>query len=92
MAKGIIVIDIPESCMSCPCYKETYTGWDDNWDDGGEWCGITGEAVYGYTDDEQCPIKPMPEKYSKALIIKGDTFNERYVDGWNACIDEILGE
>lgn len=89
MAKGIIVIDIPESCMSCPCYSETYTSWDD-WDDGGEWCGITGEAIYGYTDDEQCPIKPMPEK---RLI--NHMMHDVDIDvaiGWNACIDEILGE
>ena len=79
MAKGIIVIDIPESCMTCPCYGE-------DWDDGDEWCRVTGEAIYGYTDDEQCPIKPMPEKM---------TIHEAYVHevfGWNKCIDSILGE
>lgn len=90
MAKGIIVIDIPESCMGCPCYKETYTSWDDDWDDGGEWCEITGEAIYGYTYNEQCPIKPMPEKYSINYMMHDVDIDVAI--GWNACIDEILGE
>lgn len=83
MAKGIMVIDIPKSCISCPCYGE-------DWDDGDEWCRVTGEAIYRYTDDEQCPIKPMPEKYSINHMMHDVDIDVAI--GWNTCIDEILGE
>ncbi len=41
---------------------------------------------------EEVVIKPMPEKREP----KEEWFNEyhrdEFADGWNACIDEILGE
>ena len=36
----------------------------------------------------ECPLKPMPEKYTDLLSYDSDTFER----GWNDCIDEILGE
>lgn len=31
-----------------------------------------------------CPLKPMPERYDEATM--------REQKGWNACIDELIGE
>ena len=41
-----------------------------------------------------CPLKPMPQKREleesgNSLI---DDCKEYYTDGWNDCIDEILGD
>ena len=40
-----------------------------------------------------CPLKPIPNK-RKMPITKtfGTDFNKGQVVGWNACIDEILGD
>lgn len=80
MAKGIIIIDVPESCDECPVvfrHEEERC------------CCITKRNSFT-TKPDWCPIKPLPEKYS----ING-TMHEIDIDvaiGRNAVIDEILGE
>lgn len=88
MAKGIIVVDMPERCDDCPveAYNETFYG-----DELNHWCPF---EYKGYTDDvrgnrraDWCPIKPMPKR----------TYHENYCDGgrydkgWNDCLNEVLG-
>lgn len=93
MAKGIIVVDVPDYCDYCPV---------------GRICGFESaveclvapkdHCVSGYgfrvEKPDWCPIRPMPEK--KPLT--GDVSNPEKVGnelvraGWNACIDEILKE
>ena len=80
--KAILVIDMPKNCAKC---KLMYLQ------------GI-GEGICNATDWEErpswCPLKPMPEKLQFQ-----EPFNDDYtvswasrlgfVDGWNACIEEI---
>lgn len=81
MTKGIIVIDIPENCFECPCYEDGYI--DDCY------CRVTGESIYGYAIQLDCPIKPIPEK----KYWKDKNARElNYRLGWNHCLKEILGE
>lgn len=87
MTKGIIVIDIPESCVECPCFESNQSDYDGF----GNWCGITGEEMYGYKDKRDCPIKELPEKQVRDYP-EYDRYITGYDDGWDACIDEILGE
>jgi len=83
VSKGIIVVDIPETCGGCPCFK------DEDMD--GDWCSVTGEYVYGFSDmNEDCPIKPAPDKIQHPS--RQSLAQECFADGWNACVDKILGE
>lgn len=85
--KVVIVKDIeemPEDCDSCP-----FQDFDRN-------CGILGEYTmlnewvedapyYDLKGKGDCPLKPLPQK-----MTWGHT--SEYIDGYNACLDEILGE
>lgn len=80
--KAILVIDAPNECDECPClnYKLWYCQADPKHRDGAE----------DYVP-EWCPLKPMPQ--NKEIIgTKYIKDSNQYALGWNACIDEILGE
>lgn len=87
MGKAVLVINLPEICMVCPCY-------DDYW-----MCNLcpdeelTQKEIYEKRAD-WCPLKPLPEKIETDLKIRyEDQKNEPYYEvGWNACIDAITGE
>ena len=94
--KSVLVIDTPNSCVLCPvsCYSEYWKEYHccgreyyrtiDNYD----W-----QRKQMCKDDirpEWCPLLPLPEKLKGNNSIYyqwGD-----YEDGWNHCIDAILGE
>lgn len=94
--KAILVIDMPTECIECPFCRvfaddkltETHCTWmaTTNKD------GINTRA-------EWCPLKPLPQKKE----VKGDYYKQREIatdinelidfdKGYNACLDEILGE
>lgn len=77
--KGIIVVDIPECCGDCnSCNWKKHK------------CKIVGdgECKTGEHRQENCPIKPMPEKDHNDYGY--DEFQEGMKTGWNWCIDKIL--
>lgn len=82
--KAILVIDMPKSCEDCPCW---------NADDRKDWCGATNVTLTGCDIEKErpswCPLKPMP---NKKTIFHEYEFEDLMNLGWNACIDEILGE
>lgn len=85
MNKSIIIIDTPESCSKCPLFHGYYSDMT---------CGANGFGInYPYPDtfrQKWCPLKPVPEK---SLIGKSDYFQwGDWEDGYNSCIDEILGD
>lgn len=48
---------------------------------------------------EDCPLKPMPSKKVPVFDPNSASYDEEYekrimdeIDGWNACLDEIMGE
>ena len=53
---------------------------------------------YGYTSEycnyrpPLCPLKPLPKKKSISLKEAIGIKCSCYSDGWNDCLDEILGE
>lgn len=80
--KAILVIDMPKACADgCPVMCRAR--------------GINHRPTW-------CPLKPMPEKNfdCEPILAVGDTYEDGYrhgeehgyISGWNACIDEILGE
>ena len=82
MAKGIIVVEIPEKCMDCPCYDEDVC-----------YCDIADkrvkEAVNSGSKPDWCPIHPLPEK-DKENYVRADSYWRK--QGWNACLNMIMGE
>ena len=81
MAKAILVMDMPERCIDCPCECDGY-------------CQTEG-AVKGIVESVKkkpswCPLKPMPEK--KAVMNHMDDEVYLFRRGFNACIDAICGK
>lgn len=76
--KAILVIDMPNECIECPCFYDYL------------YCKANMKA--DVLDDERpsnCPLKPMPQKKE---IDWSDSFGKyNYKKGYNKCIDEILG-
>ena len=78
MAKGIIVVDIPKDCWSCD-YIDS------------QWCALTSKNVPNGNAQKHCPIKELPYKQVRDYP-EYDKYITGYDDGWDYCIDEILGE
>lgn len=79
MAKGIIVVDMPESCEKCLMLNFH------------ECCKLQLDYYVNFADQKaHCPIKPLPEK--KDCQSRHGLLQEQIMVGWNMCIDEILGE
>lgn len=91
--KAILVIDKPSSCIKC-----RYSSL------GGSYCKLTKEEDLIVKDgdiSENCPLKPMPRKRGKITLtertqdidhLKWQLECNVYSEGYNKCIDEILGE
>lgn len=53
VSKAILVIDMPNNCLNCPCLQTH---------DCDDWCGVTGVTIYTFTErDKSCPLKSMPQ-------------------------------
>lgn len=80
--KALLVMDMPESCRECPLRSLA----DD--------CRLTGRYVMYFSNwrnkPDWCPLKPVPEK--KPVVLSDGGPVSAWGNGWNACIDEILGE
>lgn len=99
MSKAILVLDMPDTCFDCffsgnpqevsvgnGLYKKVSRcllaqDIEDPW-----------RNIDWQFDNKEdwCPFKPVPEKMEGDDSIKYQWGN--YEDGWNHCIDEILGE
>ena len=78
MSKAILVMDMPSSCLDCPCSKfnpniKTECRWE---------CEANGMELSEIDLDIErpilCPLREIPKK-------------ENFPYSYNACIDEILG-
>ena len=76
--KAILVIDMPENCFKCKLQD-----WAN--------CRIVKGCHTGDTRPDWCPLKPIP---SKRPTIGKESDNDILCmnAGYNACIDEILGD
>lgn len=81
--KAIMIVDMPDDAdlsefsSVLTVLKVTEKGYDEE-----------------YSKRFYCPLKPMPQKSSFVGVKKGTIGYEDSIraDGWNACIDAILGE
>lgn len=51
------------------------------------------DTIYSYTWEDGFRLLEMPQKKTTEIIVKGNTgeLAKAYQDGWNDCINEILG-
>lgn len=56
-------------------------------------CEVTKFAIFdGTTKPSHCPLKPLPEKHDMNNVVCDRDYDGDYEYGYNACIEEILGE
>lgn len=80
MDKAILVIDMPESCDKCPLlfrHEEERCCW------------VEGRNSFT-TKPDWCPLKSIPNKRKEKYAADVGLRDSGFIDGWNACIDEIL--
>ena len=77
--KAILVIDMPKSCAKCKLEDFGYC-----------WGGSSNVRLMATERSKECPLKPMPEKNTWDITKNGHV--TEYAEGYNACLDEILGE
>lgn len=85
MPKMILVLDNAEKgcCYECPLGYVDIHDYD---------CNPICTLSHRY---DECPLKPLPKKkdYEDKCVDGVLAFsNLRYADGWNDCIDEIVGD
>ena len=91
MAKGYVLVDIPESCSDCQlCVYDDIMGFSCHGaiDNGFGLMEIPNEIVCHYLKPDWCPIKEFPEKYDDVNVYEPD-FGE-FRKGYNKCLKEIL--
>ena len=95
MAKGYVLVDIPESCSECQlCSYDDIMGF--------VCCGLVNNETneFGFELIEEdivsndlkpdwCPIKQLPEFEAKLGTYQEDWL---YVEGYSACLNDILGD
>ena len=93
--KAILVIEMPNECWECPMHID---GVDDENEEIMVCKAKARESDYGKRP-KWCPLKPMPQKnkydvdkYATVDYENNITLGHYLNIGWNACIDEILGE
>lgn len=84
--KAILVMDMPDCCDECFMLDKNSDYCT---------CMFTDESQgYLFKSREQkmpnCPLKPVPEKLEGEDSVKFQWGN--YEDGWNNCIDIIVGD
>ena len=93
MNKGLLIVEMPEACNKCEFYQLAIFA-------SGKLhgtCERTGEYVspeeVTIKRSDNCPLKPMPMLDFETIAECSQTEEEYeiYINGWNDCIDEILG-
>lgn len=96
MSKAVLVMDMPSSCNKCHLLDEPY-----------DLCIPMDKDVSDYcseTRPDWCPLRELPEKKDSMNLnsimekckdrdsIMHSVLKQFIVDGYNACIDELLKE
>ena len=84
MSKSLCVVNTPKNCEECDLGVKT---------NGKCFCvklGIQLKHPVQIRKHDKCPLKPVPEKIKDhAAASKKDS---AFIDGWNACLENIAGE
>lgn len=86
MSKVMLIMDMPESCVECEYHGIRL--------DGTIRCIVCkahmGEGAPKSGRADWCPLREVPEKKSDRRC-QDEYYINGYKDGYNACIDEVLG-
>lgn len=95
MTKLFLIMDEPKGCFYCDCCHTK--DFDYRYKiDGEKICGIEDIDVDDYYDYvsprklDWCPLKELPEKVNRSGCY--DEYGDGYANGWNECLEEIIGE
>lgn len=85
MSKAILILDMPINCKNCSLSEMSY-------DFNKILCVPMQESYdkFAKQKPDWCPLREIPKKNKENYY--PDEYMDGYGDGWNACIDEILGE
>lgn len=87
MSKAILVVEMPNSCSECPLFCAHYSDMHCK--------GLNNRGInYPYPDNfrqEWCPLREFPKRDDNDGLYQLE-YTQGYMSGWNACLDEILGE
>lgn len=88
MSKGILIVDMPDSCFNCNFhnYHFCYAVQCSN-EDGDCVEKYLNDEVPGKTKPDWCPLKELPEYSSKKYLVP-----KLYADGFNECLKAIIGD
>lgn len=89
MSKSILVIDTPECCRECPvCASYAESAFSPR----EYWCSpMDNRDAIPEGKPDWCPLKPLPDKRDEnGIWTMNGYIEDKYSDGYNACIDEIL--
>ena len=86
--KAILILDeMPKNCLKCPIGKNVSIPLETCIQCPLGKCAIDEETK---TRPDWCPLKPMSEKKEKHNAMPFEL--KHYIEGYNTCIDEILGD
>lgn len=81
MNKAILVMDMPDDCFECNFCVELAAH---------DRCIAAGKSIFTIKKPDWCPLKELPERMEGYDSIKWQW--GEYEDGWNHCLDIILGD
>lgn len=89
--KAILVIESPTVCGNCRLEQYCVINHKSY-----SYCGAIGITTRQGEILRDCPLKTMPQRKKSLIVADGDgtRFEEptEFEQGYNSCIDEILGE
>lgn len=84
--KAVLVINMPTSCEDCPCYDQ-------------EVGTCRASDTWKTNIKNNCPLRPLPRRMSMRDeaefylgYMNGKTKYLGFNEGYNACLEDILGE
>lgn len=98
MAKGFIVVDIPETCMDCRFCREISEGIEAycELEDDPKNNELLREIDVSYPQDKPnwCPIRQLPEKKEERKLEEYEfgSLGKAFHSGWNSCLDYLEGK
>lgn len=80
MSKSLMIINTPKSCEECDACVAVL---------GKHYCAAKGIHIAKGERDCSCPLVAVPEKLDIKAAATMTSLG--FMEGWNACIDRILG-
>lgn len=89
MSKMMAIIDKPNDCYECPLLKRNFNIKKS--------CSMSGyfmDSIDLTKRPDWCPLREIPEKRKERKISEYEfgKIGYAFANGWNACLEAILGE